>query len=105
MTPEIHKFLQDLLHDAGQTDLGKELEDQMIEDLNTRLEDRLMLAAMEKLTESQQLQLEGMVEQKKDTAEIQKFIEQSIPEYTKVMSEAMMEFRDTYVAASKGEEE
>ncbi len=101
MTPELHQFLRELLIDAGQTDMPPELEEQMIKDLYTRLEDRLMLAALERLTEQQQEELERMAERKKSAEAVEIYLKQHIPDYDKFFAQVLEDFRALYVEASK----
>lgn len=99
MTPEIHKYLKQLLADAGQKDLGAELEEQMVNDLNTRLEDRLILTAMENLTQAQQNEFGRMAEKKEDPAKLQVFLQKNITDYDNVFAQALVKFRETYLGA------
>jgi hypothetical protein len=98
MTPEIKKYLQELLHDAGQTGLGEEIENQMIEDLYSRLEDRLIITAMGHLSDAQQDELEGMG---KDAAKTEAYLRKNIPDYDKVFSQVLVDFRNLYIEGSK----
>jgi len=98
MTPEIKKYLQELLRDAGQTGLGQEIEDQMVEDLNSRLEDRLIITAMQHLSDAQQGELEKMG---KDAAKTEAFLRKSIPDYDKIFSQVLVDFRNLYIEGVK----
>ena len=97
MTPEIRKYLKELLEEAGQKDLGSELEEQMMNDLNVRLEDRLILTAMENLTQEQQDEFGRMAEKKTDPARLQAFLQKNIPDYDNVFARALENFRETYL--------
>ena len=101
MNPQIEKFLKELLRDAGQTDLGKELENQMIQELYGRLEDRLIATAMNHLTTAQQDELEKMGANKKNSAKAEAFFRQHIPNYDKVFAEALVDFRNLYIEGGK----
>lgn len=102
MTPEIRQFLKQMLIDAGQTGIGEALEEQLIEDLNTRLENRLILVAMQNLPQEKQKELEDIsINQGKKEADTESFLKKNIPEYEKIFTGAMVEFRDLYVEASK----
>jgi uncharacterized protein YdeI (YjbR/CyaY-like superfamily) len=105
MTPEIKKFIKQILIDAGQTDLPKEVEEQMIEDLNTRLEDRLILTAMEAMEPKKQMELEKITGDIKDPAaraqKIEAFLTSNIKDYQNVFAKALMDFRDLYISATK----
>jgi hypothetical protein len=100
MTPEIHRFLKELLIDAGQTGLGEEVENQLIEDLYSRLEDRLILTAMASLPPDKQRELEEIAANKKqDPKKVEAFLMENIPDYAKVIGTALADFRNTYIEA------
>jgi len=103
MNPEIRKYLQELLKDAGQTGLGEELENQMIEDLNSRLEDRLILTALSYLNLDQQNQLQEMANVKgpKLHGEMETFFKKNIPDYDQVFAQALVDFRNLYIEATQ----
>lgn len=97
MLPEINDFLKQLLKDAGQTGFSKEVEEQMRSDLSVRLEDRLILAAMEKLTPPQQDDLSKMAERGETPEAMRVFMEKNIPNYEQVFAQAMEDFREVYL--------
>lgn len=97
MTPEIHEYLKQLLVDAGQTDLGEDLEEVMIQDLATRLEDRLTLAAVEKLPQEKQEELTTLAAEKENAQLVMEFLQKNIPDYDEVFAQALAEFREVYL--------
>ena len=97
MNQDIHTFLKKLLEDAGQTDLTPELEEQMIKDLNTRLEDRLILTAMENLSEADQDTLGKMAEDKASSKDLEEFVRTHVPNWEEVFAASLVDFRDTYL--------
>jgi len=99
MNPEIHKFLKELLAEAGQKDLTPELEEAMIQDLSTRLEDRLTLAAVEKLSPEKQEELGKLAETKPDATAVMSFLKKNIPDYDDVFAQALESFREVYLGA------
>lgn len=99
MTPEIHDYLKQLLVDAGQTDLGTELEETMIQDLATRLEDRLTLAAVEKLPQDKQEELTNLAADKENAKQVMEFLQKNIPDYDEVFAQALADFREIYLGA------
>jgi hypothetical protein len=99
MTPEIHEYLKQLLVDAGQTDLGEDLEEVMIQDLATRLEDRLTLAAVEKLPQEKQEELTTLAAEKENAQLVMEFLQKNIPDYDEVFAQALAEFREVYLGA------
>jgi hypothetical protein len=99
MTPEIHQYLKQLLVDAGQTDLGTELEEVLIQDLAARLEDRLILAAVEKLPQEKQEELTNLASDKNNAKEVMDFLQTNIPDYDEVFAQALIDFREVYLDA------
>lgn len=99
MNQDIHAFLKKLLEDAGQTGLNPEVEEQMIADLNTRLEDRLILTAMENLSEADQDALGKMAEEKAPSKQMEEFVRTHVPDWEAVFAAALNDFRDTYLGA------
>jgi len=97
MENNVRVFLQELLKDAGQTNLSPELEEQMIQDLNSRLESRLILTAMENLSPEQQDELGKMAEENVDPKSMESFIKTNVADWEKVFSRVLLEFRDTYL--------
>lgn len=99
MDPTIHTYLIELLHDAGQTDLGPELEETLVQDLATRLEDRLVLVCAQYLSEQQQEEVKHM----HGTDEAIAYLRGAVPDFDTVVAEALVDFREVYISASKGE--
>ncbi len=97
MNQDIHAFLKKMLEDSGQTDLTPALEEQMIADLNTRLEDRLILTAMENLSEADQDTLGKMAEDKATSKQMEEFVQTHVPNWEEVFAAALGDFRDTYL--------
>ena len=99
MNENIRTYLKQLLADAGQTDLGAALENQMIEDLNSRLEDRLILVAMENLPQDKQEELTTMAENKESSKNMEEFVKGNIANWEEVFAKSLQDFRETYLGA------
>ena len=97
MNQDIRAFLKKLLEDSAQTGLTPELEEQMIRDLNTRLEDKLILTAMEHLSDEKQDELGKMAEDKVPSGKMEEFVKENIADWEEVFSKALSDFRDTYL--------
>lgn len=99
MDQNIHTFLVELLHDAGQTGLDKELEETLVHDLETRLEDRLVLVSAQYLTPEQQEEVKKI-----DNDEgVMNYLKNTVPDFENIVAQAMVDFREVYINASKGE--
>ena len=105
MTPEIKQYLKLILEEAGQTNLPEAVEEQLLKDLNTRLEDRLILKAMAALSEEKQIQLQNLANkemtEKEQQAILEKFLQENIPNYTKHFQDTLSEFKALYIKGSK----
>jgi hypothetical protein len=99
MNENIRTYLKQMLADAGQVDLGADLENQMIEDLNSRLEDRLILVAMENLPQDKQEELTAMAEDKESSKSLEEYVKNNIPNWEEVFARALQDFRETYLGA------
>ena len=100
MNPQIKEFLKDVLKDAGQTDLPENLEEQMLKDLNTRLEERLILVALEHLAPDKQQELEELSKNNADASSLENFVKENVPNWEKVFADALIEFRNLYISAT-----
>ena len=101
MTPEIKKFLQGLLVEANLGGLEPQLEEELLRDLNVRLEDRLVLTAASKLTAEKQDEFKNMTDKGVPQDEVEKFLRENVPNIEQVFAESMNEFREIYLNAMK----
>jgi len=103
MDPNIKKFLQDLIVEAGMSELPAEEQQKMVEDLYVRLEDRLMLAVLDALPDDRRADFQGRIEADDMTSEqVEQYIRENLPDYQVVFGRAFGEFRDIYLSAVKG---
>jgi Mg/Co/Ni transporter MgtE len=94
---EIVSFLDGLLQDAGMTSLDKEMHDEMIKELFARLDNFLTATLVEKLTPEDTEAFIKMNEEKKSKEEVEKFLQEKLPNAQETMTNAFMEFRDLYL--------
>jgi Mg/Co/Ni transporter MgtE len=94
---EIVSFLDGLLQDAGMTSLDKEMHDEMIKELFARLDNYLTATLVEKLTPEDTETFIKMNEEKKSKEEVEKFLQEKLPNAQETMTNAFMEFRDLYL--------
>lgn len=104
MDQTIHDFLVETLHLAGQTDLPKDIEEVLVQDLYTRLEDRLVLTASQHLTDSQQQELLDMPDDQKTGEFMTEYLKKNIANYEEVIAQAMLDFQNVYVEASRADQ-
>lgn len=94
---EIRVFLEDLLQEAGIAPEQAELKDEMIDDLETRLQTRLMQVLAENADEQTLETFSGMVEQ--DPVGAQEFLASKINNLPQLFFQAMAEFREAFLKA------
>lgn len=87
--------------DAGQTDMPEAVLQEMLKDLNGRLEDRLILTAIDNLSEEKQVELEGMAESGVGAGEMEAFVKENVANWEEVFSKALVDFRETYLGAGE----
>ena len=98
MDTNVKNFLKQLLQDGGQTGLPIEIEEQLLEDLNQRLEQKLILVAIDNLVPEKQAELHEMTEKGGKPEEIMIFLRANIVDLDQLFRNAMEEFRNTYLA-------
>ena len=104
MDPNIKKFLQDLIAEAGMNQLPQEEQDKMVEDLYVRLEDRLMLAVLDALPEDKRADFQGRIEADDMTAEqVEQYIRDNLADYQQVFAMAFADFRQVYLSSVRGQ--
>ncbi len=97
MTPEIREYLLELLKEAGQTDLSDEVREQLLQDLNSRLEERLTLTVMEQLSPEKVEEIQALVERNGSPEEVSTFLKTNVTNYEEVFGTALVEFRNIYL--------
>lgn len=104
MDPNIKKFLQDLLLEAGMGELPEADRESMLNDLYVRLEDRLMLAVLDALPDDRRADFQSRIEADDMSAEqVEQYIRENLPSYQQVFAQAFAEFRQLYLSAAAGE--
>lgn len=94
---EIRTFLEGLLRDAGMTTLDDQMRDEMIKELFARLDNHITATIVDNLPDEHIEEFISMNEQKKPSEEINKFIQDKMPNAQEVFSKAFMDFRDLYL--------
>ena len=70
---------------------------EMLKDLNGRLEDRLILTAIDSLPPDKQEELEQMAESGAGAGDMEAFVKTNIANWEQVFSQALVEFRESYL--------
>ena len=94
ITPEIRSFLEKLLADK-KISVSGDLKEQMISDLNDRLEVKLNQVVIEHLSVDELDTLASLADKGQD--EVQSFLRKSIKNIDKIFAEAMHDFASAYL--------
>lgn len=94
---EIRGFLDELLRDANMTSLDQKTHDDMLIELYTRLDDYMIGTIMEKLPQDKMEEFTKMAEGGKTRDELQKYLQDNIPNATEIFANAMVDFRNLYL--------
>jgi hypothetical protein len=96
-TQVINDFLLSLLSDAGMNDVSPRVKEQMIDDLNARLQDRFVATIISNLDENKLEEFSNLLESAKDEAKVQSFIDANLPNASQLFAQSMLKFRDDYL--------
>lgn len=97
MPPEIRTFLEGILQDANMTSPDDETREEMLKELFARFDNYMTSSIVENLKEEDMEEFIKMGTEQKPKEEIEKFISEKIPNAQEVFSQAMMDFRETYI--------
>lgn len=101
-TQNIDDFISQLLVDKGIKDLEPEIEEDLKDDMKTRLMDQINKAAVMQLSEEKAAELAGMVDDSDFTNEkLTEFMQNSGVNLTEVAIDTMLQFRSAYLGAGE----
>lgn len=95
--PEARVFIEGILDDSKTLSLDGEMREEMIKEIYARLDSFLTSRIVESLPPEFMDEFLKLVEEKKSQVEIQKFIEEKIPNSPEVFAQAFSDFRDMYL--------
>lgn len=93
----IEDFLQQLLTEAGMDTVSAEVKAQMLTDLRARLQDRLFGTIVINLTDGKLTQFRELSENEGSQEDLEKFVDENVPNASEVFAQAMMTFRKDYL--------
>lgn len=93
----INDFLKGIMGEAGMLNLDPAVEEQMMDDLKARLQERIFAVVLQNLSEDQITQLRELDENKADAETIEKFIQSNLKNAPEVFSNVMLSFREDYL--------
>ena len=99
MDSKIRQYLEGLLAEAGHDHLPVEVREQLIADLNVRLEQRLILAAVSGMSERKQAEFEALTETNPSKEVVEKFVRDNVVNPDMVFKKAFTDFRTIYLGA------
>lgn len=94
---EIQIFLETCLVEKGIIDVPEDLRHRMIGDLAVRLEQWLVTDMIARLPQSDQQEFDRFLETQPTQPEIAVFLQQKIPNFQALYSDAMRAFKEAYV--------
>jgi hypothetical protein len=94
---EIRGFLDNLLTEAGMTNLDEQTHEDMIMELYKRLDHYIVTTVVANLPNENLEEFMKMNQEGKPQAEIQQFLQEKIPNSQDVFAKAFTDFRDLYL--------
>jgi|GEM_PF-5045028 len=90
-------FLSQLLTDAGMDTVSPEVREEMLSDLRSRLENRLLGTIVMNLPEEELNTFNKMLDNGAGDEQVAKFIDDKVPNSTELFAAAMVSFRNDYL--------
>lgn len=97
----VEDFLQTLLAEAGMDTVSAEVKEQMLTDLRARLQDRLFGTIVMNLTDGKLTEFRELVDGGGSPEDLEKFVDQNVPNAAEVFAQAMMKFRSDYLGLTE----
>jgi len=98
LSPSLDKFVDELLVAQGIDGVDPEVREQLVEDLTTRLNDRLEAAMVAELPEDKLPELEQLLDHGNNEVELQKFFADNIPNLPALLARELAAFRQDYLS-------
>jgi len=98
LSPSLDKFVDELLVAQGIDGVDPEVREQLVEDLTTRLNDRLEAAMVAELPEDKLPELERLLDHGNNEVELQKFFADNIPNLPALLARELAAFRQDYLS-------
>lgn len=93
----VDDFLNLLLDEGGMNTASPEVRSQMMSDLKVRLNERLFATVISNMPEDKITEFRELSEKRASGEEIEKFIDQNIPDTQEVFAGAFLTFRNDYL--------
>lgn len=92
-------FLNQLLDEGGGAAVDPEVRTQMLNDLRSRLENRIFTTILTKLPGAELPTFEKLVTQPAPPTEIETYLRAKLPNFDELIAESLLSFRKMYVSA------
>lgn len=94
---DVRGFLEGMLQDAGMTALDEGMREEMVKELFIRLDDFMLTTIVDNLPSDKLDAFTKMSEEGKSREELEKYLQENIPDIQKKFGDAMLEFRNLYL--------
>jgi len=94
---DVRAFLEGILQDAGMVALDEGMRDEMIKELFLRLDDFMLTTIVDNLPSDKLEAFTKMSEEGKTREELEKYLQDNIPDIQTKFGDAMLEFRNLYL--------
>jgi len=98
LSPSLDKFVDELLAAQGIDGVDPEVREQLVEDLTTRLNDRLEAAMVAELPEDKLPELEQLLDHENNEVELQQFFADNISNLPALLARELAAFRQDYLS-------
>lgn len=99
ISPEARRFLAGLTLEAGMDILPPKLRENLLEELAKRLDAKLTIAALSALPSDKVTGFENLLLKKAPAAKLEQYLKDNCLDIGSVYSQALIDFRNTYLAS------
>ena len=93
----VSDFLNLLLDEGGMATVSPEVRAQMLNDLRVRLNEKIFAMILSQLDDKKVTEFRKLTEEKASSEELEKFIDDNVPNSQDFFSQVFMSFRDDYL--------
>lgn len=96
-TQVVDDFLNLLLNEGGMETMSPEVKEQMLGDLHLRLNEKIFASVLSRLDDRKVTEFRELVEKKASGKELEKFIDNNVPNAQDFFAQVFMNFRSDYL--------
>lgn len=96
ISSDIRTYLDNLLEDAGMV-LTDELKESMIQDLNVRLEKKLIADALDNMNPEKVEEFIKLLQAQANSQQVDSFIKEHVPNAQELFTKSLVDFRDYFL--------